>query len=109
MLAVSFTAHVGSPDVRQNFRPLEVPTFAGSSDTDLHALTSDSLCTVFSLIVGTSDVDLNGWIFTWSINTPLFTSNGYGLISQLTHFVLNSSQATKAPLSFPLCSNLRFP
>jgi len=48
----------------------EVPTFAGSSDTDLHALTSDSLCTVFSVNIGspeicvrTSDVDLNGWIF----------------------------------------------
>ena len=116
MLAVCFTEHVESPDERWEFRPLEVPMFAGSSDTDFHPWTSDSLCTVFSvdvgspgIYVGTSDVDLNGWIFTWSINTPLFTSNRYGLISQLTHFVLNSSQATKAPLSFLLCSNLRFP
>ena len=108
MLAVWFTTHVGSPDVRRNFRPSKVPTFAGSSDTDFHPWTSDPLGTVFSafvgspeICVGTPDVDLNGWIFTWSINTPLFTSNRYGLISQLTHFVLNSSQATKAPLSFP--------
>ena len=84
LLVGSLTAHVGSPDVRWNFRPSEVPTFVGSSETDLHALTSDSLCTVFYFIVrspeicvGTSDVDLNGWIFTWGINTPLFTSNSY--------------------------------
>ena len=76
MLAVCLIGHVGSPDDRREFRPSEVPTFAGSSDTDLHALTSDSLCTVFSVIVGspeicvgTSDVDLNGSIFTWGINT----------------------------------------
>ena len=73
--------------------------FAGSSDTDLHALTSDSLCTVFSvnvespeICVGTSDVDLNGWIFTWSINTPLFTSNRYGLI-----FTVDSLRAEQLP------------
>ena len=84
----SLTVLVGSPDDRREFRPSKVPTFAGSSDTDLLTRTSDPLCTVFSvnvvsprIYVGTPDVDLNGWIFTWSINTPLFTSNRYGLIS----------------------------
>ena len=44
VLAGCLTAHVESPDVRRKFRPSKVPTFAGSSDIDLHARTFLTLC-----------------------------------------------------------------
>ena len=51
---------------------------------------------------GSPNVDLNGSIFTWSINTPLFTSNRYGL----THCWPTSRSTAPKQLKLPSPSPL---
>ena len=115
VLAVWLTVPVGSPDVRRKWWPSEVPTFVRSSDTDLHTRTSDLLWTVFSsyvgspgICVGTSDVDLNGSIFTWGINTPLLTSNRCPLISLRQTLGQTAPKHTRLPSLHSLTSNFDF-
>ena len=50
LLTCRLSVYVGSPDDRRKFRPSEVPTFAGSSDTDLSQARSPGIRGVGCLI-----------------------------------------------------------
>ena len=68
LLTGSLSVHVGSPDVHWEFRPSEVPTFVGSSNTDLTPTESPGNCSAGCLVyMRTSEVPT----FAGSFDTDL--------------------------------------